>query len=330
MADIPIINDIRSLLDEHESDIHRLDKVSTIFTAFFNILSVFITLNPSFLFTPFVTLITIVGIATYPILLSNIYNYEQITKKHMIPIYLILIVVAGYYLVYFSKYVFGSFCYLVWMYTAICCIVVIAHILKHKNKSNFFILLVLLASILSPFIIIYSPDHPQLVVSPDPKFIDTEPGKECKDKVTIDSTLGNAYNITLYADCINEGKDLAVYIDGKEKGPFTCDEILKGHKQSTDVLIVTSPEIENGTYTIFLNSTYYDSANNVYRDFNFFNVTVRDKPDSTSQKIFKFIVNIFHWFLYLIKNFFQLILYYWWVIVIIIILFIIGRWWSEY
>lgn len=116
---------------------------------------------------------------------------------------------------------------------------------------------------------------PQLVVSPENKFPVVNPGQKCDDKVTINSTLGDAYNITLYAHSIDE--HLAVYVDGKDGGPFESNEILKGNGQSINVSIQTSPQITDGNYTIFLNSTYCDIDKHVYTNSNSIIVIVQDK-----------------------------------------------------
>jgi hypothetical protein len=111
-----------------------------------------------------------------------------------------------------------------------------------------------------------SSDNPQLIVSPDNKFPVMEPNAQYNEKVTINSTLGDAYNVKLYAH--SSDKRLAVYIDEKEGGPFVSDKILKGNGQSTNVSIQTSRQITNGNYTIYLESTYHDINNNEYPNSN--------------------------------------------------------------
>lgn len=116
---------------------------------------------------------------------------------------------------------------------------------------------------------------PQLVISPENKFPVVNPGEECDDKVTINSTLGDTYNITLYAHSIDER--LAVYVDGKDGGPFESNEILKGNGESINVSIQASPKIEDGNYTILLNSTYYDIDHHLYTKSNSITVIVQEK-----------------------------------------------------
>lgn len=122
--------------------------------------------------------------------------------------------------------------------------------------------------------VVFTSSDPQLDISPENKFPVVNPGQRCDDKVTISSTHGDAYNITL--DAHSTDKHLAVYVDGKEGGPFESNEILKGNGQSLNVSIQTSPQITVGDYTILLKSTYYDIDKHVYTYSNNIIVTVKD------------------------------------------------------
>lgn len=103
---------------------------------------------------------------------------------------------------------------------------------------------------------------PKLVISPHNKFPSINAGEQYNGQVNINSTLGDAYNITLYDASGDE--NLGVYIDGKEGGPFEVGKLSKGTGQSVNLSIQTPSNIDDDKHTVLLKATYYDINHNIY------------------------------------------------------------------
>ncbi len=304
--------------------------------------------SPAILFPPFDLMIAILiryprislslyfipillfGLATYIILLIGLFTNEQDEKKYIWD--LVGIAAAGYTLVYWAKYHSGNLSIavmiFVWILIAIKLWALSKSDKESQNKTSAFICIGFILCIISPLSAIYPLDKPTLVISSENKFIDLKPGQEFKEKVTIYSTLGNAHHIQLYANPKGQRSNLTVYVDGKEMGPFESAYIGRGNGESTNLRIETSSQIPAGTYTISLNSTYHDFFGKEYTNSNSFEVTVKDKHDSITQRVSKYIGSSIQ----LISKYISILIQ--WVskhivlvtVIVVVILLFIKRW----
>lgn len=233
--------------------------------------------DPSFSLDPHFYIFLIIGFANFIISLYRFTEKEHSSVKNIW--HITGIGLAGFVLVSWAKYYSGL--------TSIAMeILIIATVIitlffmrtrldKRYGKYRVLIYLGLVLSAVIPVMAMLPFEKPVLVVSPLSKFVTlSAPGMNQSVNININSTLGGSHNIQLTAEPYGGGDVLAVYLDGKERGPIEIPYLARGQGKSSVIRIETSPKIPAVTYDIFLNFTYKDLIGNAYTGSNTVEVTV--------------------------------------------------------
>jgi len=250
------------------------DQIKSLFSGISTPISIMLSnliQDPRFSLDPYFYIFLIIGFANFIISLYRFFEKKHSPLKNIW--HITGIGLAGFVLVFWGKYYSGL--------TSIAIeILIIATVVitfffmrislnKRYGKYKVLIYLGLVLSAVIPVVAMLPFEKPVLVVSPLSKFVTlSAPGMNQSVNININSTLGNAHNIQLTAEPYGGGDLLAVYLDGKERGPIEFPYLARGQGESSVLRIETSPKIPASNYDIFLNFTYKDLIGNAYTGSN--------------------------------------------------------------
>jgi len=145
---------------------------------------------------------------------------------------------------------------------------------KHRRVAYLGLFLCVLLPLTA--ILPHAGERPLLIVSPSPKFITIpEAGMTQNINVTLTSVYANAWNIRLTAESY---RLLAVYLDSREKGPVEIPFLEHGRELIKTLRVETSPQIENGAYSVTLNFEYKDALGQIHTGSSSVEVIVGPTP----------------------------------------------------
>lgn len=180
------------------------------------------------------------------------------------------ICLAGFVLVSWARY--SSALASIMMGILIIAVIVVAFFWTRKAltakygryKALVYLGLVLSAILPLTAILPHLAETPVLVVSPSPKFVMLpQAGMGQSINVSVASVYSSAWDIQLTAQ--SESSDLlAVFLDGREKGPVEIPFLERGRELPLVLRVETSPRIPRGTYNIALDFQYKDAIGKTY------------------------------------------------------------------
>jgi len=176
------------------------------------------------------------------------------------------IALAGFVLVSWARYdsILASIIMEILMVTAIGITCLSMQKAKAKRYTRHSIVyLGLVIAVLFPLIAIlpHVTDIPMVVVSPSPKFVLLSKAETRYSNVSVASVYASAWDVRLTAESPNL---LAVYLNGREKGPVEIPYLERGREVSLPLRVETSPQIPAGDYNVTLSFRYKDAFGKTY------------------------------------------------------------------
>jgi hypothetical protein len=164
---------------------------------------------------------------------------------------------------------------------------------KRKHRALVYLGLILSALLPLATTLAHLEETPLLVVSPSPKFVQlTHAGMGQNINVSVVSVYSGAWDIQITAE--SKSSDLlAVYLDGREKGPIEIPFLERGRELPLMLRVETSPRIPNGTYSVALNFQYKDAIGKTHNDSGNVEVTVGTVPIVSYMPMYTILIAIF-------------------------------------
>jgi len=236
--------------------------------------------DPAFCLNPYFIVFLVAGLICFVISLSRL-----VQKKHSwYPLvwHFVGVGLAGFVLVYWARY--NSAGASIFAETLLIVGLTAATYYMRREISNWYgrfrplIFLGLISCAVLPLLGIFynAGAPPEVDVSPSTKFIHMpRPGAATNLNMSIVSAYADAWDFRMTAKSPDM---LAVYLDGREKGPLEIPFLERNRVTRLRMRIEASPLIQNGTYWVALDFGYIDFVQRKYRDSAGVQVTIGGLP----------------------------------------------------